>query len=212
MAAVTKVSLNASGMVNNDPVSASGTLDVDETSGTKSGDITINQSEGRATIMPDSYSVPMPRCFVGARPVDPKVVNPLRLLGTHFVSLRVTDLGSCGRLSQSEHAALAQGKLTSHQVVLGTVEHEPVTKVSGIRETIRVAGPAHLAADGSYTLEVGNGKTYPVTYQHFYRTLTPNAALFHAHQNKVFLLKADVIPTYRGQVVSVRTISTIEYA
>jgi len=211
MAIVTSVSLTVSGNVNGESITASGSLTVDETSGTKSGDVTVNQPGGSSTIAPDSFAVPMPRCFVGARSVTPDVVNPLRLLGTRFVSLRVTDFRSAGQLSLTEHATLAKGTLTSHQLVVGEVRHERVENVTGIREVIEVAGPAHLSAVGSYFLETVSGKKLPVTYHHFYRTFTPNPRLFEAHKKKKFLLNARVHSTYRGQVVSVSTNSTVEY-
>lgn len=215
MAAVTSVSLSVSGTINGESVSASGSLVVDETAGTKSGDITVNQPPGSSTCPPDGYAMPMPKCFVGARSIRPEVVNPIRLLGTHFVSLRVTYLGPFGHLSQVEHASLRKGTLTSHQVVFGEVRHKRVEKVTGIQEVIQVAGPAHLSAEGSYTLVIDSKAkppvTIPVTYRHFYRSLTPNARLFRAHKKKKFLLVAEVQPRHRGQVVSVRTKSTIEY-
>jgi len=214
MTTVTSVSLSLSGTINGQSVTASGTLSVDETTGTKSGNVSVNQPPGSASCGPDGYAVPMPRCFIGARPVKPNVVNPLRLLGRRFDSVRVTDLGSAGWVAHTEHASLAKGTLTSRQSIFGEMRHGRVTKVTGIREVIQVAGPGHLSAEGRYTLVIGSGRTakkIPVTYRQSYRTATPDRKLFGAHKNKKFLLKAEVRPNHHGQVVSVRTNSTIEY-
>jgi hypothetical protein len=212
METVTLVSLTVSGTVNDQQVFATGMLVVDESVGTKIGNITVSEPRGFSTVLPDCFSVPMPKCFVGAKPASRKVVNPLRLLGSNFVSMRVTDLGRAGRLSQTEHVSLAGHTLTSQQVVFGHVKHEPVAKVDQIREVIVASGWGHLTGIGRYTLVTESGKKIPVRYEHSYRTLVPNERLFHAHKNKKFLLKARLDSTRHGQVVSVRAKSTIDYA
>ncbi len=208
----TQVTLSLTGNVNNQPVTASGTLVVDPRAGTKTGDILVNQPPGSVTVFPDGYAIPMPKCFVGARPAhSTKLVNPLRLLGRRFVSLRVTSLGPLGTLSHCEQASLTGNTLTSTQVVFGKLRHDQVRKVARVRETIAVSGPDHLTSKGSYSLETHSGKVIPIRYQQVYRSLTPNAPLFHSHKHKKFLLKAEVHPVHRGKVVSIDTNSTIEY-
>ncbi len=211
MAGVTQVSLTVSGIVNNQAVFVSGSLDVDATAGIKSGVVNVNQADDFVTISPDGYAMPMPRCFVGARPIDSGMVNPLRLLGTHFVSQRITDFGSGRQLSQGEHATLRGHTLHSTQIVFGRVPRPRVAKVARIREVLEFTSPSHLSAVGRYSLETASGGTIPVRYRQLYEAFRPNLRLFRAVRKKKFLLKAEVCPTYRGRVVKIRTKSTLEY-
>jgi len=209
VAAITQVSVSLTGVINDGSFTASGTLTVDSVAGTKQGVITTDLADAVFSVCPDGYAIPMPRCFVGAKPVHgQRLTNPVELLGRRFISRRTTNFGD-GTLTHFEEATVAGGVLTSKQVVHGRVQHATVSKVSGVRERIEVRPPNQLHCVGRYVLELDGGGRIPVGYEQDYFSLSPNRRLFQANRKRKYLLTAEVRPVHEPGRVTITTVSTI---
>jgi hypothetical protein len=211
MSTPSSVALAISGTVNGTPVSGTGTLDVDDTTGTKDGSITYTSPPPPGTPGGDSMPAGTTKCFIGAkRPGKNRFVGPLELLGPEFVSLRLTQLGRAGSASVSETARLARGVLHSTLTVVAVLRAPAGRGIGPLREVIRVSGDDTLVGEGRYSLMPDRGRPVPVQYTHFYRSLNPNRRLFRSLRGRVYLLRAWVKSKAHGRKgVKVHTVSTL---
>ena len=211
MSTPASVVVSIAGTINGTQVSGSGTLNVNSTTGTKSGTITYTSPPPAGS--PGGASLPAgtTRCFIGAAHVGKnRFVGPLQLLGREFVSLRLTTLGRAGSVSLSETATLARGVLYSSLTVVGVLKVPVDRGIGPLSERITVHKDGTLISEGRYSLLPKRGRPIPVRYTHFYRSLKPNRRLFRRLRGRVYLLRAKVEIKARGRKrVKIHTTSTL---
>lgn len=150
------------------------------------------------------------RCFVGAKQIGRgEFVGPLDLLGRAFVSVRSSIVGRYGFVSLSETARLVKGVLHSELTVAGQVKTPRLRGAGPLRERITVSEGGTLISAGKYSLVTKGGRSIPVRYIHFYRSLRPNRRLFHQLAGHVFLLRATISTRRKGKTLVCHTESTL---
>lgn len=191
MQVLERVELSISGILNDRPFRADGSVQVNAAQGLKIGTITFDPPPLWMGRGPDPTPLVTTRCFVGARWVgSTPLQGPLDLLGSEFSSLRVTTEGRYGSISAGETARLVGRTLHSEIVEVGKLKRPPVTAIGPLREVLTVGSRGTLVARGSYSLLTRNGRVIPARYHHFYQSLKPNARLFRQYRNKKYLLRA----------------------
>ncbi|MCI4352679.1 MAG: hypothetical protein L3K14_04745 [Thermoplasmata archaeon] len=210
MTCPTSVQVSVSGTLNHSAVKGQGTLNVDCDTGTKSGTINYTSPPPPGSPGGDSMPIGTSRCFVGAKQVGRgEFVGPLDLLGPAFVSVRSSIVGRHGVVSLSETARLVKGVLHSELTVAGHVKTPRLRGAGPLRERITVSEGGTLISEGRYSLVTKGGRSIPVRYTHFYRSLRPNRRLFRQMAGQVFLLQATVSTRRRGKTLVCHTESTL---
>ncbi len=217
MAAPTAVKISVAGTLNRTHFTAHGRLAVNPTVGTKAGRITFTPlprglaaSPNGAGTLADSLSVPIGRCFVGAKPVRPQnFVEPLRILGREFWSDRLTEIEGCGTISQSERAWVDHGTLVSDQLLVGDFELPEIATKSFSSEVLEIAAPDTMRSTGECTFATTDGKEIRVRFSHFYRALHSDRTLFRENDRRKYLLCFDSWSEVRRNVITYRTKSLI---
>ncbi|MFZ0830769.1 MAG: hypothetical protein WCB18_06430 [Thermoplasmata archaeon] len=210
MPALTSLALSVTGVLNGQSFSGNGTLSIDA-SGTKSGNIVFAGLPGGWQLEAASIVILTGRSHIGATPVlNPSTfIGPTQLLGAEFESFRMTTFGSYGTLSVSERAVVNGPKAWSQMITVGELKLPRVRGMGPLRETIRVSGDDMLVSEGRYSLRRARGRSIPVHYTHFYRTLKPNRRLFRRLQRAVYILQVKFDHKARGRTLIYRSQSEI---
>ena len=204
------VELLAMGVLNGTPFVAQGTLDVDANAGKKSGTITYQSLPVTLDVGIASITTMTGRCFVGAKHLGKRpFVGPLELLGREFVSLRVSTVGGYGAVSVAERAHYEGTSLHCDLSTVGELRSRAATGAGPLREVITVSGPDTLTAKGRYSHRTARGRSVPIRYVHFYRSLKPDRRLFRRLQGRKFLLRVKFSSKVSGRKLVHRTQSTI---
>ena len=197
MAGPSSVEVSVSGTLNGSQFSAGGTLTVDGDAGTKSGTLVYNPPPPAGAPGPDSIVFSTGKCFVGARHVgDRAFVGPLELLGSEFVSLRLTNLGRYGTVSVSERGRMVGNVLRTELTTVGTFRVPPGLRLGPLREVITVSDDGTMVGAGRYSYVRGRGRAIPVRYAHFYRSFRPHRS-FSRYAGRSFLLRAEITTDVR---------------
>jgi hypothetical protein len=210
MQAPEQVELSISGILNDRPFRAEGSVSVNNATGVKTGEFRFHPPPLWMGEGPDPLCKMTTRCFVGARWVGPKPsVGPLDLLGKKFYSLRVTVEGGYGSLSAAETARIVGRTLYSEIVEVGRLKRPAVKSVGPLRELITVGRDGTLVGHGSYSLLSGRRRDIPVRYLHLYRPTRPDMRRFRAYRNTAYLLRAKFEMDKLGARVRYTSQSTI---
>lgn len=204
------VEISISGILNDRPFHAYGSITVDNATGIKVGTITYDPPPSGVIIGPDPVPFITTRCFVGAKWSGKRPpMGPFELLGSEFSSLRVTTEGHFGTVSLGETAWLEDRTLHSEIVGIGKLRRPPVRSIGPLRELITVGGDGTLVSRGSYSLVTRGGRRIPVRYHHIYEARQPDLKLFGRYRKRVYLLRVTAKAKATGKKVIYETHSTI---
>jgi hypothetical protein len=205
--------LSAAGILNNTPFVAQGTLDVDSDAGTKDGTIEYQSLPTTLDVGTGSVLTITGRCFVGAKHVGNRpFVGPLELLGREFVSLRTTTVGRYGSASASERGRFVGSSLRCEISTVATLRPHSALGAGPLREVITVSGPDTLVAQGRYSHRTATGRSIPVRYSQFYRSLQPDRRLFQRLQGRKYILDVKFSSKASGRKLAHHTRSVIRLA
>jgi len=204
------VELSVVGVLNVQPFSAQGTIVVDADAGTKSGTVTYQSVPTTLDVGLASALTMTGRCFVGAKHVGNRpFVGPLELLGREFISMRTTTVGRYGTVSVSERARFVGNSLHCDLATVGELRAPGAIGAGPLREIITVSGPDTLIAEGRYSHRTARGRSIPVRYAQFYRSLQPDRRRFRRLHGRKFLLRVKFSSKVRGQKLVHHTQSTV---
>lgn len=210
MAGPKRVEVSVTGILNGRLFTAQGSLKVDDTQGTKSGNITYQPPPQGVAPGPDSTTMQTGKCFIGARHVgERRFVGPVELLGREFISMRLTTVGRFGSTSVSERARIVGDVLRTELTTVGELRVPGVRGLGPLREVISVTAPDSLTSEGRYSFLTARRGRVPVRYVHLYRSLSPDRRLFRRQHGNAFLLRADISTKFRGRILSYHSRSTI---
>ncbi|MGD0587321.1 MAG: hypothetical protein ABSA63_00785 [Thermoplasmata archaeon] len=203
------VEVSISGVLNGTTFSAKGTLTVDVTVGVKSGTVDYCSPAPKGVPGPDSIMHTTGKCFVGAKHSgDKDFLCPFELLGSEFVSLRLTTLGRYGTVSVSERARFERGVLHSVLTTVGDFKVPPGLPLGPLREVITVGEDGTMVGKGRYSYVRDRGRPIPVRYTHFYRSSKPHRS-FARWTGRSFLLRAEITTKVSRGSLKYRSHSTI---
>jgi len=202
MAALERIELSVSGLLNGEFFRASGSVKVDETKGTKTTSLRFDALPPGTRVSHDVGIAGTIRGFFGSLPMGKTgFPRPLDLLGREFISLRSTTVGRYGTMCFAERGTVSGGVLRSELTLISGVRTPTVRGVGPLRDVITVDAPDILSSRGRYSLRTQSGRVIPVRFTHFFRSLSPNRQLFQRMRGRSYLHWAKISTEVRGRTL-----------